>query len=394
MADGVGNGDDLDLPVGKEAVDRLIRENSDIFSETQCKVCSAALISESQKLAHYQSKKHANKVRRYKAGNQWDDPTPPKRMKTTFKVQDSDSEDSRNKVCSICNMTFTSAVVAQSHYLGKTHAKNLKIQMQGGVAEVDPPVKKPVKTPVQGPKVDDKVDENDPEKFCKLCKATFNNPLMSQQHYMGKKHKKQETKTQLMTIYTIGNSLPQTADIKPAIPGSVTAGKGYSCDICRVVLNSIEQYQAHISGSKHKNQLNTMVTTDEGTLNRKSAGHYSASKGFSSSKSYKPAGGYQSSLGTSSSRDFSSSNFTSSGGFSSTSSYLPSGGYSSSRGFSSTGGFSSGDLMSAGSYSSSGRYLDRSGTMGGLLPSPYSSVQHNQPYVRDMIRPDGYNYFN
>lgn len=80
-------------------VDRMIRENSHIFTDAQCKVCSAMLISESQKLAHYQvlqatrcywisysgcnwieylltinpvffptlrqSKKHANKVRRY-----------------------------------------------------------------------------------------------------------------------------------------------------------------------------------------------------------------------------------------------------------------------------------------------------------------------------------------
>lgn len=75
-------------------MERLIRENGHIFTEAQCKVCSALLISESQRLAHYQvrkgeppasapaqprarpgtergflcfpqSKKHANKVRRY-----------------------------------------------------------------------------------------------------------------------------------------------------------------------------------------------------------------------------------------------------------------------------------------------------------------------------------------
>lgn len=35
-------------------MDRLIRENGHIFTEAQCKVCSALLISESQRLAHYQ----------------------------------------------------------------------------------------------------------------------------------------------------------------------------------------------------------------------------------------------------------------------------------------------------------------------------------------------------
>lgn len=68
------------------------------------------------------------------------------------------------------------------------------------------------------------VDRSDPEKFCKLCSATFNNPHMAQQHYAGKKHKKQETKSQLMTIYTShGNALPQSTPLKPLTPGSASS---------------------------------------------------------------------------------------------------------------------------------------------------------------------------
>uniref|UniRef100_A0A5F9C6J1 Zinc finger protein 346 n=1 Tax=Oryctolagus cuniculus TaxID=9986 RepID=A0A5F9C6J1_RABIT len=36
--------------------------------------------------------------------------------------------------------------------------------------------------------------------------------------------------------------------------GREEAGKGYPCKTCKIVLNSIEQYQAHVSGYKHKNQ--------------------------------------------------------------------------------------------------------------------------------------------
>ena len=32
----------------------MIKEHGDLFSDSQCKVCSAVLISESQKLTHYQ----------------------------------------------------------------------------------------------------------------------------------------------------------------------------------------------------------------------------------------------------------------------------------------------------------------------------------------------------
>lgn len=41
----------------------------------------------------------------------------------------------------------------------------------------------------------------DPDKFCSLCHATFNDPTMAQQHYVGKKHRKQETKLKLMAHY-------------------------------------------------------------------------------------------------------------------------------------------------------------------------------------------------
>uniref|UniRef100_A0A3B4AA04 Zinc finger protein 346 n=1 Tax=Periophthalmus magnuspinnatus TaxID=409849 RepID=A0A3B4AA04_9GOBI len=140
----------------------LSSKHSDLFSDTQCKVCSAVLISESQKLTHYQSKKHANKVRRYFFIQNENEPT--------FKKPSTDDNDcnngetDRHKVCLVCNMTFTSPVMAESHYQGKVHAKNLRLK-------------------------------------------------------------------------TVG---PQNT--------------GYPCVICKLQLNSVEQYQSHISGAKHKNQ--------------------------------------------------------------------------------------------------------------------------------------------
>ena len=44
-------------------------------------------------------------------------------------------------------------------------------------------------------------NNNNPDRFCSICQASFNNPLMAQQHYAGKKHKKQLTKQKLMETY-------------------------------------------------------------------------------------------------------------------------------------------------------------------------------------------------
>uniref|UniRef100_A0A803YQH7 Fibroblast growth factor receptor 4 n=1 Tax=Meleagris gallopavo TaxID=9103 RepID=A0A803YQH7_MELGA len=107
----------------------------------------------------------------------------------------------RNKCCPICNMTFSSPAVATSHYLGKTHAKNVK-QQSPKVEEVVPPQKHPATLPTSTVSSnEEKKDITDPDKFCSLCHATFNNPLMAKQHYVGKKHRKQETKHKLMARY-------------------------------------------------------------------------------------------------------------------------------------------------------------------------------------------------
>lgn len=46
-----------------------------------------------------------------------------------FQVHRSEVAD-RNKFCDLCNMIFSSPVVAQSHYVGKVHAKKLKQLME------------------------------------------------------------------------------------------------------------------------------------------------------------------------------------------------------------------------------------------------------------------------
>lgn len=158
----------------------------------------------------------------------------------------------RLKVCHVCNMTFSSPVVAESHYQGKVHAKNLRLkavgpQTLGGftfssptiaftfcclpfwnvpskvskvfsstVAQTAPtaqPKKKPVDDSSAAPEAGNNNNNNNddnPDRFCSICQASFNNPLMAQQHYVGKKHRKQMTKLKLMETYG-----PSTAPGQP-----------------------------------------------------------------------------------------------------------------------------------------------------------------------------------
>ncbi|XP_019949131.2 zinc finger matrin-type protein 4 isoform X2 [Paralichthys olivaceus] len=168
-----------------------------LFTDSYCKVCSAQLISESQRVAHYESRKHANKVRLYYMLHPVDGGCPAKKLRTDNGSDEGDVD--KNKCCTLCNMSFTSAVVAQSHYQGKIHAKRLKLllgeQPVITTKEASPsPVKSsPETSPMTSPR-----QRRDSDRYCQLCNAWFNNPGMAQQHYDGKKHKKNAARADLL----------------------------------------------------------------------------------------------------------------------------------------------------------------------------------------------------
>uniref|UniRef100_A0A3Q2XVU9 Zinc finger protein 346 n=1 Tax=Hippocampus comes TaxID=109280 RepID=A0A3Q2XVU9_HIPCM len=224
------------LPSGPDQVNQMIKEHGNLFTDSLCSVCNAVLISESQKLAHYQSKKHGNKVRRYLSIQSENEPET-KKFKSLSSHDTNNGESDPMKACKMCKMTFTSPVMAQSHYQGKIHAKNLKLKSVDPHTSAAAVVEVAAAATGNGGHGGDK----DPDRFCSICQASFNNAQMAQQHYSGKKHKKHLAKQDLMKLYG-----------KPATPASTA--KGLPCTLCNIELNSVDQYQSHISGAKHKNQ--------------------------------------------------------------------------------------------------------------------------------------------
>ncbi|XP_027600144.1 zinc finger matrin-type protein 4 [Pipra filicauda] len=220
--------------------------DQELFTESYCKVCSAQLISESQRVAHYESRKHASKVRLYYMLHPVDGGCPAKKLRSE-NGSDGDSVD-KNKCCTLCNMSFTSAVVAESHYQGKIHAKRLKLLLgEQPALKATEAALGSLKAPHTDspPAVPSPPQRRDSDRYCQLCTAWFNNPLMAQQHYDGKKHKKNAARADLL------EQLGKTLDL-----GELRGLKrSYTCNLCSVTLNSIEQYHAHLKGSKHQTNL-------------------------------------------------------------------------------------------------------------------------------------------
>ncbi|KAM8835161.1 zinc finger protein 346 isoform 3-T3 [Synchiropus picturatus] len=190
------------------------------------------------------SRKHANRVRRYFLQQKEKEPQVKKLHLSSSEGPDNNGDTEPMKFCEVCNMSLTSPVVAQSHYLGKVHAKNLKIRALGPKAlEVQVPVFRVKKASTDSSDKDgSNGNQGNPNHFCTICSVSFNNPLVARQHYHGKKHRKHLTKVKLMETY--GPS-----------PAAASAVQGYSCTLCNIELNSVEQYQSHVSGAKHKNRM-------------------------------------------------------------------------------------------------------------------------------------------
>lgn len=227
----------------------------DMYTDTQCKVCNAQLNFESQRIAHYQSRKHANKVRLHGMMNSDEGPSMPKFPSMTSANEDLADGENRYKNCKLCCMMFSSPVVAQQHYQGKVHAKRLQMNVEitsvktdGSSAEMPKNDSVPSSDP-QIPKMN-ATDMLNSNKFCNICNAVFNSPAMASNHYVGKKHMKNVTRTQTTT----GDGVKETT--KPVLTkGDGVEGSRRICETCNIILNSLEQFQMHEKGAKHQTKL-------------------------------------------------------------------------------------------------------------------------------------------
>ncbi|XP_039615037.1 zinc finger matrin-type protein 1 [Polypterus senegalus] len=248
-----------------------------LFTDTFCNVCGAVLQFESQRISHYEGKKHAQKVKQYFQTRKCELETDAKKCESKNFQKDENVD--KNRFCSLCNMVFSSVVVAQSHYSGKIHAKKLRkqgstqssaslatltaIPHEGNsiLSEIisisipDSPAtpmpeapKEDIVSSPQEPRTEPMVssaDFNDYNKYCELCSASFYSPTMAQQHYSGKKHSRNAKRQKLL------KDMGEKA--VPSESETNTVGVGiFPCPICSITLNSIEVYQSHMQGNKHQ----------------------------------------------------------------------------------------------------------------------------------------------
>ncbi|NXT02431.1 ZMAT1 protein, partial [Jacana jacana] len=230
----------------------------DLFTNTFCKVCRAVLTTESQRVSHYKGKKHAQKVHHYIQiyGEKDKRQKHGKQKKTdcvNFQMDGSGVVDKTNH-CNPCNTNCTSPVVALSHCLGKIHVKKLK-QVSGDQAHVPAQSMQPVSAEESSSTSNIRLKLSDADKYCELCCAPFNNPFIAQEHYNGKKHRRNEVRKKILE--ELGDMvIPGKYSTNVSLTFFSAIGVGYyTCHLCNVIVTSIETYRAHLQGNKHRINL-------------------------------------------------------------------------------------------------------------------------------------------
>uniref|UniRef100_G3TFL1 Zinc finger matrin-type 1 n=1 Tax=Loxodonta africana TaxID=9785 RepID=G3TFL1_LOXAF len=148
----------------------------------------------------FQSEKHAQNVRFYfqMHGEQFEVPNKQMKMHAmNFQVHGSGVVD-RGKFCDLCNLVFSSPVVARSHYMGRIHAKNLK-QLMGERDQISPsgfqpemadvPITTSAEPTFMKPlAVEPPLELNANTYICHICSITFTSSEMFQSHIQGNEH--------------------------------------------------------------------------------------------------------------------------------------------------------------------------------------------------------------
>uniref|UniRef100_A0A9J8CJB4 Zinc finger matrin-type 1 n=1 Tax=Cyprinus carpio carpio TaxID=630221 RepID=A0A9J8CJB4_CYPCA len=190
-----------------------------LLTDNFCHVCEATLLYESQRVSHYEGKKHAQRVRMYLQNKTININKPSQDCGGLLRGL------SAEKFCELCNMVFSSPTVAKSHYEGKVHAKNMR--------KTNPP-------PPGAPILESTIPDVHPSEAAVQNQISLEEKDTSglddqEQHYSGRKHQRNQARQEMLD--QMGEQSEHASSL--------------TCPICCLTLSSIEMYQAHMQGNKH-----------------------------------------------------------------------------------------------------------------------------------------------
>ncbi|KMY96664.1 zinc finger protein 346 [Drosophila simulans] len=166
--------------------------------------------------------------------------------------------------CQLCKVQMTSRKRARDHYESKAHDRHISAWLAKNYTEVGleaPPVKRLAK---QGP--------TGPNAFhCDLCDLDLTSSMHARQHYLGRKHMRVEQSVAKPSgarncdtsdgRHGIGSLFPKTEGLTKDSPTDVLLSENSAikrtCNLCKIIVTSAAQMQAHLAGARHQKNFRT-----------------------------------------------------------------------------------------------------------------------------------------
>ncbi|XP_014788917.1 zinc finger protein 346 [Octopus bimaculoides] len=193
-------------------------EDENVSVSDKCDVCVVVFTSPVNAKQHFEGKKHKKKVESQSEAifpnrtpeNPFADCQTPVNLPVNNEYK-----------CDVCNVAFTSHVIAKQHFEGKRHQKNVKSQPIAVVSNSLPD------NYSQGFHTQENMPVINQDK-CELCDVKFTSATQTADHLKGKIH---------MKNFNTVSALRKNIKLE--------------CDICGVVFAGIVDADAHFTGRKH-----------------------------------------------------------------------------------------------------------------------------------------------
>ncbi|XP_013391414.1 uncharacterized protein LOC106159638 [Lingula anatina] len=190
-----------------------------------CKVCSVNLNAPSQAKQHYLGKNHAKKLRMW------------------LKTQEDAGKSNLSKNVGTMVTTISSLSDSDSTNDSTDPGSECSRQSSSSSSSVSLTTAASALT-VSSASAPQSTQELNPDIYCKICEVSFNSPKQAEQHYQGKMHGKRLKASHVATNPVTNESA-----------GNVKQGSKFICFVCHIHVTSQDQLDCHLQGAKHLAKL-------------------------------------------------------------------------------------------------------------------------------------------
>ncbi|KAL8554888.1 hypothetical protein ACS0TY_002896 [Phlomoides rotata] len=223
--------------------------------EWTCEICKVTTTSETTLNAHLQGSKHRSNCESLK--------------RSMFHAEETRSSSSSDRppeippiknsrqewTCDICKVTTTSETTLNAHLQGSKHRSNCESLKGSKFHAEETRSSSSSDRPPEIPSTN-----NPPQEWTReICKVTTTSETTLNAHLQGSEHRSNCESLKRSKFHAEDTRSSSSSDSPPEIPPIKNSRQEWTCDICKVTTTSETTLNAHLQGSKHRSNCESLI---------------------------------------------------------------------------------------------------------------------------------------